>query len=170
MAVKHACSVRDQISWRLVFERFTFSFFHTSKRNRSSTLENVWHKVAFWWSFCARKTNTPKKKKCVSKHTDTYAWGLISTVFYLLYKKKFHYSCLNSKSLLSSIFYPAFSFFVPEFPAYGKLSTVSTITYFHALFFLRWLDTVFQGQYLPSLGINYVAINKDLEKWPTQLY
>ena len=29
---------------------------------------------------------------------------------------------------------------------------------------LRWLDTVFQGQYLPRLGINYVAINKDLEK------
>ena len=29
---------------------------------------------------------------------------------------------------------------------------------------LRWLDTVFQGQYLPRLSINYVAINKDLEK------
>ena len=26
--------------------------------------------------------------------------------------------------------------------------------------YLRWLDTVFQGQYLPSLSINYVAINK----------
>ena len=25
---------------------------------------------------------------------------------------------------------------------------------------LRWLDTVFQDQYLPSLSINYVAINK----------
>ena len=25
---------------------------------------------------------------------------------------------------------------------------------------LRWLDTVFQGQYLPSLSTNYVAINK----------
>ena len=25
---------------------------------------------------------------------------------------------------------------------------------------LRWLDTVFQGQYLPSFSINYVAINK----------
>ena len=24
---------------------------------------------------------------------------------------------------------------------------------------LRWLDTVFQGQYLPSLSINYVAIS-----------
>ena len=33
-----------------------------------------------------------------------------------------------------------------------------------------WLDTVFQGQYLTSLSINYVAINKDLEKWPPQLY
>ena len=29
-------------------------------------------------------------------------------------------------------------------------------------FGLRWLDTVFQGQYLPSLSINYVAINKVL--------
>ena len=35
---------------------------------------------------------------------------------------------------------------------------------------LRWLDTVFQGQYLPSLNINYVAINKVLEKLPPQLY
>ena len=35
---------------------------------------------------------------------------------------------------------------------------------------LRWLDTVFQGQHLPSLSINYVAINKDLEKLPPQLY
>ena len=29
--------------------------------------------------------------------------------------------------------------------------------------FIRWLDTVFQGQYLPSLSINYVAINKVLK-------
>ena len=29
---------------------------------------------------------------------------------------------------------------------------------------LTSLDTVYQGQYLPSLSINYVAINKDLEK------
>ena len=35
---------------------------------------------------------------------------------------------------------------------------------------LRWLDTVFLGQYLPSLSINYVAINKVLEKLPLQLY
>ena len=35
---------------------------------------------------------------------------------------------------------------------------------------LRWLDTVFQGQFLPSLSINYVAINKVLEKLPPQLY
>ena len=32
---------------------------------------------------------------------------------------------------------------------------------------VRWLDTVFQGQYLPSLSINYVAINKVLEKIAT---
>ena len=35
---------------------------------------------------------------------------------------------------------------------------------------LRWLDIVFQGQYLPSLIVNYVAINKDLEKLTPQLY
>ena len=35
---------------------------------------------------------------------------------------------------------------------------------------LRWLDTVFQGPYLPSLNINYLAINKDLERLPPQLY
>ena len=35
---------------------------------------------------------------------------------------------------------------------------------------LRWLDTVFQGQYLPRLSINYVAKNKVLEKLPPQLY
>ena len=35
---------------------------------------------------------------------------------------------------------------------------------------LRWLETVFLGQYLPSLSINYVAINKHLEKLPPQLY
>ena len=29
---------------------------------------------------------------------------------------------------------------------------------------------VFQGQYVSSLSINYVAINKDLEKLPPQLY
>ena len=34
----------------------------------------------------------------------------------------------------------------------------------------KWLDTVFQGQYLPSLSINYVPINKHLEKLPPQLY
>ena len=38
-------------------------------------------------------------------------------------------------------------------------------------FDLRWLDTVFQGQYLvPSLSVNYVAINKDLEKLTPLLY
>ena len=36
---------------------------------------------------------------------------------------------------------------------------------------LRWLDIVFQGQYLPILSTNYVAINKKiLEKLPSQLY
>ena len=39
-----------------------------------------------------------------------------------------------------------------------------------APYVLRWLDTVFQGKYLPSLSINYDAKNKILEKLPPQLY
>ena len=39
-----------------------------------------------------------------------------------------------------------------------------------ALYQLRWLDTVFQGQHLLSLSINYVAINKVLKKLTPQLY
>ena len=35
---------------------------------------------------------------------------------------------------------------------------------------IRWLDRVSHGQYLPSLIINCVAINKDSEKLPPQLY
>ena len=31
---------------------------------------------------------------------------------------------------------------------------------------LKWLDAVFQGKYFASLSINYVAINKNLEKLP----
>ena len=44
---------------------------------------------------------------------------------------------------------------------YISCSCVIFITRFikPSLAFLRWLDTVFQGQYLPSLSINYVAKN-----------
>ena len=35
---------------------------------------------------------------------------------------------------------------------------------------LRWLDTVFLSEYLSRLSVNYVAINKDLEKLTPQLY
>ena len=35
---------------------------------------------------------------------------------------------------------------------------------------LRWLDTACQGQYLPSLSVNYDAKNKDQEKLTPQLY
>ena len=38
------------------------------------------------------------------------------------------------------------------------------------LSFLRWLDTVFSSEYLPRLSVNYVAINKDLEKLTSQSY
>ena len=30
---------------------------------------------------------------------------------------------------------------------------------------IKWVDEVFQGQYLPILGTNYVAINRDLENY-----
>ena len=35
---------------------------------------------------------------------------------------------------------------------------------------LRWLDWIFWGGYLPSLGINYFAMSKDMEKRFPQLY
>ena len=35
---------------------------------------------------------------------------------------------------------------------------------------LRWLDWIFLGGYLPSLSIDYVAMNKDREKRLPQLY
>ena len=35
---------------------------------------------------------------------------------------------------------------------------------------LRGLDWIFWGGYLPSLSINYVAVNKDMEKRFPQLY
>ena len=35
---------------------------------------------------------------------------------------------------------------------------------------MRWLDGVLQGQHLHSFSIDYVAMNKDLEKLPQQLY
>ena len=43
-----------------------------------------------------------------------------------------------------------------------KLSEWNTLGNYFLI--LRWLDMVFQGQYLPSLSVNYVAIGKDLEK------
>ena len=42
-------------------------------------------------------------------------------------------------------------------PEYGLRLLSAAPTLFDQL---RWLDTVFQGQYLPSLSISYVAINK----------
>ena len=60
----------------------------------------------------------------------------------------------------------------PHLPgALQSLSWTLEMETLHVLaVYLRWLDTVFQGQYLPSLSINYVAINKVLEKLPPQLY
>ena len=40
----------------------------------------------------------------------------------------------------------------------------------HTTSTLSWLERVSQGQYLPSLVINGVPVNKDLEKLPPQLY
>ena len=59
------------------------------------------------------------------------------------------------------------------FPAQAEYSYFSAdfrLRIFLNVFFLRWLDTVCQGQYLPSLSVNYDAINKDLEKLTPQLY
>ena len=39
-----------------------------------------------------------------------------------------------------------------------------------AKYYLRWLDWIFLGGYLPSLSINYVSMSKDMEKRFPQLY
>ena len=36
--------------------------------------------------------------------------------------------------------------------------------------YLRWLDWIFLGRYLPSLSLNYVGMSKDIEKRLPQLY
>lgn len=51
-----------------------------------------------------------------------------------------------------------------------NLWKVASFMYKHLLLWWRWLNRVFQCQYLPNLSINYVTINKDLEKIPPQLY
>ena len=38
------------------------------------------------------------------------------------------------------------------------------------LIYLRWLDWIFWGWYLPTLSINYVCMSKDMEKRLPQLY
>ena len=37
-------------------------------------------------------------------------------------------------------------------------------------FYLRWLDWIFLGAYLPRLSINYVGISRDMGKRLPQLY
>ena len=53
----------------------------------------------------------------------------------------------------------------------------SSVGYYHMTYtgktniiYDTWLDRVFQGQYLPSFSIDYVAINKGLKKLSAQLY
>ena len=71
-------------------------------------------------------------------------------------------SVLFHTTLRSSHFIPCVKWWGIFLEFILKGSTVDSL--------LRWLHTVFQGQYLPSLSINYVAINKVLEKLPPQLY
>ena len=42
--------------------------------------------------------------------------------------------------------------------------------YLEMMQFLRWLDWIFLGRYLPSLSLNYVDMSKDIEKRLPQLY
>ena len=41
---------------------------------------------------------------------------------------------------------------------------------YNFLLYLRWLDWIFWGGYLPSLSINYVAMSKDMEERFPELY
>ena len=42
--------------------------------------------------------------------------------------------------------------------------------YLEMMQFLRWLDWIFLGRYLPSLSLNYVGMSKDIEKRLPQRY
>ena len=67
--------------------------------------------------------------------------------------------------LLLLLFFP-----LPRSQVWIKLIEIGLTVASKACTHLRWLDTVFQGQYLQSLSMNYVAINKVLEKLPPPLY
>ena len=52
-----------------------------------------------------------------------------------------------------------------------KLHTkVTDVTASHKKKYLRWLDWIVLGGYLPRLSINYVAMSKDMGKRLPQLY
>ena len=63
-------------------------------------------------------------------------------------------------------------------PSLCRGSTVPSVWQVHSktlliLFkdlFARWVDRVFHAQYLSSLSLDYVVINKDLDKLPLLLY
>ena len=106
-------------------------------------------------------------------------WITIATVFVAIFldieinEPRFDWSCaLNSADADRTV---QGNCFVEYEGLYNKLSVPPygfVIVNFSLSFVvcLRWLDIVFQGQYLPSLSVNCVVINKDLEKLTPQLY
>ena len=51
-----------------------------------------------------------------------------------------------------------------------SLFVSQSITQSEDRIYLRWLDWIFWGWYLPSLSINYVGMIKDMEQRLPQLY
>ena len=124
----------------------------------------------------------------LSRRWSSHFWGKVH-VFSTFFNNKSKSWCLSFKVLIYVLFFMSYTKKLPFlsilncFLILGKIqdgdhcwwrhrppAAPPSIKYTSSCAFLRWLDTVFKGQYLPSLSINYVAINKVLEKLPPQLY
>ena len=76
----------------------------------------------------------------------------------------------------SDEFFSAKVFFKRVRMLVGRDRNIQLLKFSHDVFYCRQpssqrtLDRVFQGQYLQSLSVNYVAINNNLEKFPPKLH
>ena len=86
-------------------------------------------------------------------------------------QKEKHSAIFFKNSLVFQIHFPKISCKLPKFLQNSRKETraIPCNNIGHTGRW-KWLHTVFQGQYRPSLSINYVAINEHLKKLPPQMY